>query len=147
MGLCKTFEALAIIKYYELRNCKVLVLALKKLHDNWLVYRVDDNRNILASDRFSYGLLNHTYLSRKDGISADKYVLPHKRNYYIKLHDTKFKGGKSVLKQIDQEQSIIYLMKTTPLKMIESYINSFTLTLEILHILSYNKSMFYIIKK
>lgn len=31
VGLGKTFEALAIIKYYELRNCKVLVLAPVKI--------------------------------------------------------------------------------------------------------------------
>nr|WP_071120404.1 SNF2-related protein [Romboutsia timonensis] len=71
VGLGKTFEALAIIKYYELRNYKVLVLTPKKLHDNWSVYRVNDKRNILASDRFSYDLLNHTDLSRKGGMSGD----------------------------------------------------------------------------
>lgn len=71
VGLGKTFEALAIIKYYELRNCRVLVLAPKKLRDNWAVYRVNDKRNILAKDRFSYDLLNHTDLSRKGGMSGD----------------------------------------------------------------------------
>ena len=323
VGLGKTFEALAIIKYYELRNYKVLVLTPKKLHDNWSVYRVNDKRNILASDRFSYDLLNHTDLSRKGGMSGDidldfvnwgnydlvvideshnfrnnvavndretryeklmkniikdgvktkvlmlsatpvnnkmddlknqlafitedndkaleksadiksisstlrkaqyifnkwgeleenektterlldmlnfdyfklldsltiarsrkhiekyynvsdigefpkrlkpeniksdidilgkfpslkeinneilrlnlsvyapiKYVLPHKKSYYSKLYDTKVKGGKSVLRQIDREQSMIYLMKTNFLKRLESSINSFTLTLE-----------------
>ncbi|WP_369795417.1 SNF2-related protein, partial [Erythrobacter sp. HI0019] len=34
VGLGKTFEALAIIKYYELRNDRVLVLAPKKLREN-----------------------------------------------------------------------------------------------------------------
>ncbi|MBU5335454.1 helicase-related protein [Intestinibacter bartlettii] len=71
VGLGKTFEALAIIKYYELRNCRVLVLAPKKLRDNWSIYRVNDKRNILAKDRFNYDLLNHTDLSRKGGMSGD----------------------------------------------------------------------------
>ena len=62
---------MAIIKYYELRNCRVLVLAPKKLRDNWAVYRVNDKRNILAKDRFSYDLLNHTDLSRKGVMSGD----------------------------------------------------------------------------
>ncbi|MBE0591145.1 MAG: ATP-dependent helicase, partial [Gemmatimonadales bacterium] len=35
VGLGKTFEALGIIKYYELRNHKVLVLCPKKLRENW----------------------------------------------------------------------------------------------------------------
>ena len=35
VGLGKTFEALAIIKYYELRNDRALVLCPKRLRDNW----------------------------------------------------------------------------------------------------------------
>ena len=34
VGLGKTFTALAVIKYYELRNKSVLVLAPKKLAEN-----------------------------------------------------------------------------------------------------------------
>ena len=34
VGLGKTFEALAVIKYYELRNDRVLVLCPKRLRDN-----------------------------------------------------------------------------------------------------------------
>jgi len=34
VGLGKSFEALAVIKYYELSNDRVLVLCPKKLHDN-----------------------------------------------------------------------------------------------------------------
>ena len=59
-GLGKTFEALAIIKYYELRNDRVLVLVPKRLRDNWTLYKANDLRNSLASDRFNYDVLNHT---------------------------------------------------------------------------------------
>ncbi|MCZ0754195.1 helicase-related protein [Anoxybacillus sp. J5B_2022] len=71
VGLGKTFEALAIIKYYELRNHRVLVLAPKKLRENWEIYRANDKRNSLLEDRFSYDLLNHTDLSRKSGYSGN----------------------------------------------------------------------------
>ena len=71
VGLGKTFEALAVIKYYELRNDRVLVLAPKKLRDNWALYRMNDVRNILSQDRFSYDILNHTDLSREKGYSGD----------------------------------------------------------------------------
>ncbi|MDF0728960.1 helicase-related protein [Cytobacillus sp. S13-E01] len=71
VGLGKTFEALAVIKYYELRNHRVLVLAPKKLRENWSIYRLNDKRNILSEDRFSYDLLNHTDLSRQSGYSGD----------------------------------------------------------------------------
>jgi superfamily II DNA or RNA helicase len=71
VGLGKTFEALAIIKYYELRNDRVLVLVPKRLRDNWTLYKANDRRNFLASDRFHYDVLNHTDLSRDGGISGD----------------------------------------------------------------------------
>lgn len=54
VGLGKTFEALAIIKYHELRNERVLVLVPKRLRDNWTLYQANDKRNILAADRFNY---------------------------------------------------------------------------------------------
>jgi SNF2 family DNA or RNA helicase len=71
VGLGKTFEALAIIKYYELRNDRVLVLVPKRLRDNWTLYKANDRRNFLASDRFNYDVLNHTDLSRDNGTSGD----------------------------------------------------------------------------
>ena len=71
VGLGKTFEALAVIKYHELRNDRVLVLCPKRLRDNWTVYTANDRRNILASDRFNYDVLNHTDLSRDGGLSGD----------------------------------------------------------------------------
>ena len=71
VGLGKTFEALAIIKYYELRNDRVLVLVPKRLRDNWTLYKANDRRNILATDRLNYDVLNHTDLSRDDGKSGD----------------------------------------------------------------------------
>lgn len=71
VGLGKTFEALAVIKYYELRNDRVLVLCPKKLRDNWAVYTINDKRNLLSSDRFNYDVLNHTDLSRIRGFSGE----------------------------------------------------------------------------
>lgn len=71
VGLGKTFEALAVIKYHELRNDRVLVLAPKRLRDNWTVYKTNDQRNVLATDRFNYDVLNHTDLSRDGGLSGD----------------------------------------------------------------------------
>ena len=71
VGLGKTFEALAIIKYHELRNDRVLVLCPKRLRDNWTLYRANDRRNIMARDRFNYDVLNHTDLSRDGGLSGD----------------------------------------------------------------------------
>ena len=72
VGLGKTYEALAIIKYYEERNGRVLVLCPKRLRDNWTLWtRGNDERNPLADDRFAYDVLNHTDLSRYSGMSGD----------------------------------------------------------------------------
>ncbi|MFV8373188.1 helicase-related protein [Flavobacterium sp. LB2P74] len=71
VGLGKTFEALAVMKYYQLRNDRILLLAPKKLRDNWTVYQSNDKLNILAEDRLNYDVLNHTDLSRETGKSGD----------------------------------------------------------------------------
>ncbi|WP_426571089.1 helicase-related protein [Aquihabitans sp. McL0605] len=69
VGLGKTFTALAVIKYYELRNKSVLVLAPKKLAENWTNYNANLTTNLFAADRFNYDVLAHTDLSRTRGES------------------------------------------------------------------------------
>ena len=69
VGLGKTFTALAVIKYYELRNRTVLVLCPKKLADNWTTYKGNLKNNPLVKDRFSYDVLCHTDLLRDRGES------------------------------------------------------------------------------
>ena len=69
VGLGKTFTALAVMKYYELRNRSVLLLCPKKLADNWLNYNRNLKTNIFARDRFNYDVLCHTDLSRTSGES------------------------------------------------------------------------------
>lgn len=69
VGLGKTFTALAVIKYYELRNKSVLVLCPKKLADNWLTYNKNLKTNVLAKDRLNYDVLCHTDLLRTGGES------------------------------------------------------------------------------
>lgn len=72
VGLGKTFEALAVMKYYQERNARILVLAPKRLRENWTLYAADnDERNVLADDRLNFTVLNHTDLSRYSGYSGD----------------------------------------------------------------------------
>ena len=59
VGPGKTFTALAVVKYYELRNKSVLVLCPKKLADNWLNYNRNLKTNIFSRDRFNYDVLCH----------------------------------------------------------------------------------------
>ncbi len=67
VGLGKTYTALAVIKYFELRNERVLVLCPKKLSRNWTIYRTPSSLNPFSDDRFRYDVLHHTDLSRESG--------------------------------------------------------------------------------
>lgn len=71
VGLGKTYEALAIIKYFERLNYRILVLTPKKLRDNWTVYQAHKNHtlNPFPQDRFSYTVMYHTDLSREKGFT------------------------------------------------------------------------------
>lgn len=71
VGLGKTFTALAVIKYYENRNLRVLVLCPKKLSDNWMTYKANYLNNPIAGDRLRYDVLYHTDLSRTHGFSGE----------------------------------------------------------------------------
>ena len=67
VGLGKTYTALAVIKFFELRNERVLVLCPKKLRRNWTVYKSNSTLNPFDKDRFGYHVLSHTDLGRESG--------------------------------------------------------------------------------
>ena len=73
VGLGKTYIALAAIKWFELRNQRVLVLCPKKLRDNWTEFLVQNNHetNPLLVDKFTYTVLSHTDLTRDSGKVGD----------------------------------------------------------------------------
>ncbi|MDR2438283.1 MAG: phospholipase D-like domain-containing protein [Planctomycetaceae bacterium] len=80
VGLGKTFEALAVIKYFELRNYRVLVICPKKLSANWTIYQAQKNNSLnpLEKDRFQFSILWHTDIGRSgkshaDGIDLDTF--------------------------------------------------------------------------
>ncbi len=68
VGLGKTFEALAIIKYFEIGMNRVLVLTPAKLYDNWNSFR-GDYKDSFLQETFNYRIMFHTDLSRYDGMS------------------------------------------------------------------------------
>lgn len=74
VGLGKTFSALGVIKYYEMRNKDVLVLCPKKLEANWNTFRHNDKTNMLATDRLRYDVLFHTDLTRESGVSNGRHL-------------------------------------------------------------------------
>lgn len=68
VGLGKTFEALAVIKYFELGMNRVLVLTPAKLYDNWNSFR-GDYKDSFLHETFNYRIMFHTDLSRYGGMS------------------------------------------------------------------------------
>lgn len=66
VGLGKTYEALAVIKYYESQRKRALVLAPKRLIANWSIFKENVRTNPYADEPFKYDLLKHTDLP-KDG--------------------------------------------------------------------------------
>jgi len=69
VGLGKTFSALGVIKYYEIRNKSVLVLCPKRLSDNWNTFKNNYKNNPISEDRLRYDVLYHTDLNREHGDS------------------------------------------------------------------------------
>lgn len=70
VGLGKTFEALAVIKYFELRQDNVLVLTPAKLYDNWASFK-GDYVDSPIKENFNYKIMFHTDLSRDRGLSRE----------------------------------------------------------------------------
>lgn len=129
VGLGKTFEALAVIKYHELRNQRVLVLCPKRLAQNWTQYN-QNNGNVLDADRLRYDVLYHTDLSRERGSTGaidiervnwgnyDLVVIDESHNFRNKK--TPKKGGETrydkLLKKVIREgvKTKVLMLSATP---------------------------------
>ncbi|NCC62826.1 MAG: helicase, partial [Verrucomicrobiae bacterium] len=61
VGLGKTFEALAVIKYFEIKMDNVLVLTPAKLYDNWNSFR-GTYKDSFLTETFNYKIMFHTDL-------------------------------------------------------------------------------------
>ncbi len=72
VGLGKTRTALGVIKFFELKNDRVLVLCPRRLRNNWELYPAYNSHtnNPFIDDRFGYTLLSHTDLSRDKGTAG-----------------------------------------------------------------------------
>lgn len=122
VGLGKTFEALAVIKYFELRNERVLVICPKKLRENWTVYKLNDELNPLIADRFDYDVLSHTDLSRRGGKSGDIELSRIKwDNYNLVVIDESHNFRNSERGRINEDGSVV---KSRYARLLEDIIQS-----------------------
>lgn len=132
VGLGKTFEALAVIKYFEMKNYNVLVLCPKKLEANWTQYpsHYHNSLNPFVADRFRYTVLCHTDLSRENGQATgginlstfnwnnfDLVVIDESHNF---RNDSKGKKGKTRYQRLLEDiiksggQTKVLLLSATP---------------------------------
>lgn len=79
VGLGKTWSALAVMKYYEFKGYRSILLCPKKLANNWRRY-LKDNGSIFDDDKFDYTIRYHTDLqdnrietNHTDGKSLDTF--------------------------------------------------------------------------
>ena len=105
VGLGKTFSALGVIKYYESRNKNVLVLAPKRLKDNWNTFKGNYKNNPIASDRLRYDVLFHTDMNRDSGDSNGLNLRDlNWGNYDLVVIDEShnFRNGESTTRRADE---------------------------------------------
>ncbi len=125
VGLGKTYEALAIIKYFELRNQNVLVLCPKKLEKNWTLYPVHYRRrhNPLKADKFRYNVLAHTDLNREYGDAIGIDLAQHEWDGYDLVvidesHNFRNRGGryKKLMEDVIQSggKTQVLMLSATP---------------------------------
>lgn len=82
VGLGKTWQALAVMKYFEMKGYQVLVLCPKKLSENWEKYR-DVNESLFKQDRLRYLVRYHTDLQYNE---TEEY----RAEYPSEEHTTRF---------------------------------------------------------
>ncbi len=69
VGLGKTFTTLGVMQYYSSKNKSILVLAPKRLAENWNQYKGNTINNPFYEDKIRYDVLYHTDLGRRRGYS------------------------------------------------------------------------------
>jgi len=78
VGLGKTWQALAVIKFFQMRNYEIIMLCPKKLHQNWTKYQRKKNSRFEA-DRLDYVIRWHSDLqddrleNKQDGLKIEDY--------------------------------------------------------------------------
>ncbi len=125
VGLGKTWSALAVIKFFQLQGCEVLLLCPKKLEHNWRRYlKYQDSR--FEKDQFDFFLRFHTDM-HEDRIQkyfdrADKYFTNDKPKLIVideshNLRNDKSNRYKFLLEQIlkENENVKVLLLSATPI--------------------------------
>ncbi|MEX1048036.1 MAG: SNF2-related protein [Akkermansiaceae bacterium] len=101
VGLGKTWSALAVIKYYELKGYQCVLLCPKKLSHNWTRY-LKNCGSIFDSDRLDYVVRYHTDLqdmrletNHSDGLTLDNFFQGDKPKLFVIDESHNLRNSKS----------------------------------------------------
>ena len=101
VGLGKTWSALAVIKYYELKGYQCILLCPKKLSHNWTRYR-KNHGSLFDSDRLDYVVRYHTDLqderletNHTDGLTIDSFFQSDKPKLFVIDESHNLRNSKS----------------------------------------------------
>ena len=101
VGLGKTWSALAVIKYFEIKGHQSILLCPKKLSTNWQRYQ-DKRGSIFDSDKLDYVIRYHTDLqdnrietNHSDGFRLDTFFQSDKPKLFIIDESHNFRNQKS----------------------------------------------------
>lgn len=78
VGLGKTWQALAVMKFFQMRNYEIIMLCPKKLHQNWTKYQ-RKKMSRFEADRLDYVIRWHSDLQddrlerKPDGLKVEDY--------------------------------------------------------------------------
>ena len=92
VGLGKTWSALAVMKYYQMKGFEVILLCPKKLEQNWRKY-LKRNQSLFEEDKLDYIIRFHTDL-RLGGLEKNK------------VHEDFFTNDKPKLFVIDESHNL-----------------------------------------
>ncbi len=95
VGLGKTWTALAVMKYFEMKGFRVILLCPKKLDANWRQY-LEGHRSKFERDRLKYTIRYHTDLQ-------DDRLESYQDGYKI---DAFFQGNPKLLVVIDESHNL-----------------------------------------
>ncbi|MBI4847480.1 MAG: DEAD/DEAH box helicase family protein [Nitrospirae bacterium] len=95
VGLGKTWTALAVMKYFEMKGFRVILLCPKKLDANWRQY-LEGHRSKFERDRLKYTIRYHTDLQ-------DDRLESYQDGYKI---NTFFQGNPKLLVVIDESHNL-----------------------------------------
>jgi len=125
VGLGKTWSALAVIKFFQLQGCEVVLLCPKKLEHNWRRY-LKHQESRFEKDNFDFFLRFHTDL-HEGGLEkyldrVDKYFINDKPKLIVideshNLRNDKANRYKFLLEKIlkENEDIKVLLLSATPI--------------------------------